>query len=164
MKFGIATVVAMAVSAVAATASAPASVAKVIPFVASYSGTAVVKVTETDKNIYDVSASGSGTGTLVGKSKIAGTGTADTSQQPCVPFTGPGTIVGSNGTKVYFTVSTGSQGCGDEPGQIFSIVGKAKVTKATGKLAKARGTLKFTGVYDRGQGTFSIKFKGSLTR
>ena len=164
MKIGIVTVVAAAVSVVAATASAPASVVKVVPFVASYSGTAVVKVTETDAKIYDISASGSGIGTLVGKSKISGTGKGDASQQPCVPFAGPGAIVGTNGTKLLFTVIPGSQGCGDEEGQVFSLVGKAKITKGTGKLLKARGTLKFTGVYDRGQGTFSIKFKGTLTK
>ena len=159
MRIGIAAVVAVALFVGVGTA--PAGVAKVVPFVASYSGTAVVKVTD---NVADISATGTGTGTLIGKGTITGKGTGDSSIQPCVPFTGPGTMVGTKGTKVYFTVVTGSQGCGDEEGQIFSIVGKAKVTKATGKLLKARGTLKFTGVYDRGQGTFSIKFKGSLTK
>ncbi len=161
MKIGIMTVVAAAVSVVAATASAPASVVKVVPFTASYSGTAVVKVTD---NVADITASGTGTGTLLPKSKISGHGTGDSSQQPCVPFTGPGSMIAANGTKLFFTVITGSRGCGDEQGQIFSIVGKAKITKGTGKLLKARGTLKFTGVYDRGQGTFSIKFKGTLTK
>ena len=37
------------------------------------------------------------------------------------------------------------------------------MTNATGKLKKATGTLKFTGVYDRGAGTFTVKFKGNLT-
>ena len=47
---------------------------------------------------------------------------------------------------------------------MFSIVGKAQVTKATGTLAKAKGTLKVTGVYDRGAGTFSAKLSGKLTK
>lgn len=133
---------------------------KVVAFTASYSGTATVTVAD---QIGNISASGSGRGTVIGASKISGTGKADTTVQPCTPFSGPGTIVGAGGTKLVFTVVTGSQGCGDEAGQVFSITGKAKVTKGAGKLAKAVGTLKFTGVYDRGQGTFSVKFKGSLT-
>jgi hypothetical protein len=38
------------------------------------------------------------------------------------------------------------------------------VLKATGKLAKAKGTLKFTGVFDRDGGTFTVKFSGQLKR
>ena len=70
------------------------------------------------------------------------------SVQPCVPWSGPGTMTGAGG-KLNFTVLSGAQGCGDEAGQVFSVVGKAKVTSATGKLAKATGTLKLTGTYDR---------------
>ena len=73
----------------------------------------------------------------------------------------PGTIVGPGG-KIAFTVVSGSKGCGDEQGQVFSLSGLANVTSATGKLAKAKGTLRFTGVYDSGAGTFSVKFKGTL--
>jgi hypothetical protein len=161
MRIGIVTAVIAGVSLAAVTATAPASSSKLVPFTASYSGTAVVKVTD---NVADITASGAGTGTLLPASKISGHGTGDSSQQPCVPFNGPGSLVSANGTKLFFTVLAGSQGCGDEGGQVFSIVGKAKVTKTTGKLLKARGTLKFTGVYDRGDGTFSIKFKGTLTK
>jgi len=161
MRIGIATVTAAAVAVAAIATSAPAGTSKLVPFTAQYSGTAVVKVTD---NVADITASGTGTGTLLPASKISGHGTGDSSQQPCVPFTGPGSIVAANGTKLFFTVIPGSQGCGDEQGQIFSIVGKAKVARTTGKLLKARGTLKFTGVYDRGAGTFSIKFKGTLTK
>ena len=38
------------------------------------------------------------------------------------------------------------------------------VVKGFGKLANARGKLKITGVYDRGKGTFSVKFAGTLTK
>jgi hypothetical protein len=157
-KLGIATAFAVAAVAVA-TASALATTSKLVPFAAKYSGTAVVQVND---QVADITATGKGTGTLLGTGKIAGTGKGDTSQQPCVPFTGPGSLVGTGG-KLLFTVIAGSTGCGDEGGQVFSIVGKAKVTKGTGKLLKAKGTLKFTGVYDRGAGTFSVKFKGTLT-
>ncbi len=133
---------------------------KVVPFTAKYAGTAVVKVTD---NVADISASGAGTGTLIGPSKISGKGTGDTSVQPCVPFTGTGTMAAASGTKLAFKVVPGSTGCGDEAGQVFSVSGRATVLKGTGKLAKARGSLKLTGVYDRSAGTFSVKFTGKLT-
>ena len=151
---------AAAVAAVFASAGAAVTPGKTIPFSASYSGTVTYQQTD---NIVDLSANGTGTGTLLGASKIAGTGRADTSAQPCVPFTGPGTMTGVGG-KLGFVVLSGAQGCGDETGQVFSVVGKAKVTSATGKLKKAAGTLKLTGTYDRGAGTFTVKFKGTLTQ
>jgi hypothetical protein len=163
MKLRIATTLIAATTAAALAASALAGStarSRIIAFTASYSGTAVVKLNE---SVADISANGTGTGTVIGASKISGVGKGDTKAQPCVPFNGPGAMVAANGTKLVFTVLAGSTGCGDEQGKVFSISGKAKVTKGAGKLAKARGTLKFTGVYDRDQGTFSVKFKGSLT-
>lgn len=141
--------------------SAVAGTSKKVPFTAKYSGTAVTKVTN---NIAAISATGTGTGTLIGAGKITGLGTGDTSQQPCVPFTGTGLMTGTASTKITFKVIPGSSSCGDEKGEVFSISGHATVLKATGKLAKAKGTLKFTGVYDRTAGTFSVKFFGTLTR
>ena len=160
-KFRSAAVVAAAAAVVAlAAGSALAGTSvKRIAFTASYSGTAVTKVTD---GIADISATGSGKATLLGAGKITGTGKGDTSVQPCTPFSGPGSITGAGG-KLLFTVLSGSSGCGDDGGHVFSITGKAKVTKATGKLKKAKGTLKFTGVYDRDAGTFTVKFKGTLT-
>src|SRR5262249_28858798 len=113
--------------------------------------------------VADISASGKGTGTLIGSSSISGKGTGDASQQPCAPFTGPGTM-GGTGAKLAFTVGSGSQGCGGGQGQGFGLSRRGNVTSATGKLAKAKGVLRFTGVYDRGAGTFSVKFKGTLTQ
>jgi hypothetical protein len=157
-KTGLVLVTAAAVSvlAPAATSATP----KKLSFTASYAGTAVVQVTD---QVADISATGKGTGTIIGAGTIAGKGTADASVQPCAPFTGPGTMTGPSGTKLVFTVTNGSQGCGDEQGQVFSLSGKANVTNGTGKLKKAHGTLRFTGVYDRGQGTFTVKFKGTLS-
>ena len=144
---------------VVGTATAGTSL-KPVAFTAKYSGTASAKVSD---QVADISANGTGTGTLLGTSTITGQGKGDASAQPCVPFTGPGSMVGAKGTKLLFTVIAGSQGCGDEGGHVFSVSGKAKVTGGSGKLAKARGTLKFTGVFDRDQGTFSVKFSGKLT-
>ena len=69
----------------------------------------------------------------------------------------------AKGSKLNFQVLTGSSGCGDEEGNVFSITGRAKVLGGTKIFKKAKGTLKLTGVYDRGQGTFKVKFSGKLT-
>lgn len=154
----------LAVAAVIGAAAMPARSApsaKTVAFTAKFAGTAVVKV---DGNVANITANGSGSGTLLGTSKISGKGVGDTSAQPCVPFTGTGTMVGAAKTTLSFKVVAGSSGCGDEAGQIFSISAKATVLKGTGKLANARGKLKLTGVYDRGKGTFSVKFAGTLTQ
>lgn len=146
------------------TGAASAAGTKKVAFLATYSGTAVVKVTD---NVADIAANGAGKGTLIGAGKVTGVGKGDSSVQPCVPFTGPGTMTGSGKTaktKLTFKVLDGSTGCGDEAGKVFSISGKAAVVKGTGALAKAKGTLKFTGVYDRDAGTFNVKFKGTLTQ
>jgi plastocyanin len=136
-------------------------VGAVVQFKAAYSGQATVKVTD---NVADISAEGTGTATIVGASKVTGKGTGDSSKQPCVPFTGDGVITASSGsTTVRFTVVPGSTGCGDEAGKVFSISGRATVTGGTGSMAGAKGTLKLTGVYDHGAGTFSIKFSGPVT-
>jgi hypothetical protein len=111
-----------------------------------------------------ISATGTGTGVLLGKGKITGAGAVpDTAQRPCLPFNGTGTMSGAGGT-IVFKVNPSSTACGDDAGQLFSFTGKAAVLKATGKLAKAKGTLKMTGTYDRSSGAFSAKFTGTLTR
>ena len=153
----VATTLVVSASAFGATSHAT----KVIPFTATYSGTATTKVSD---NVADIIANGSGTGTLLGASKLSGKGTGDTSDpQSGIPFQGPATIVGTAGTKLLFTVLPTSKGIGDESGQLFSITGKAKVTSATGKLKGAKGTLKISGSYDRSAGTFKVKLTGSLT-
>ena len=131
------------------------------PFKASYAGTAVVRV---DGNVADITANGAGKGTPIGVSKVTGKGKGDSSVQPCVPFTGTGALIGAGKTKLTFKVVPGSSGCGDESGQVFSISAKATVIKGYGKLANVRGKLKITGVYDRGKGTFTAKFTGTLTK
>ena len=135
--------------------------AGVVQFTASYTGKATVKLAD---NVADIAAEGTGTATIIGASVVAGKGTGDSSKQPCVPFTGDGTITASSGpTTLRFTVVPGSTGCGDEAGNVFSISGRAKINGGTGSMAGASGSLKLTGVYDRGAGTFSIKFNGSVT-
>ena len=160
MIFSTAGLVALVALSLGITAAGAAGNAKVITFTAQYSGKATAKVTD---NVADISASGTGKAALIGAGKVSGTAKGDTSAQPCVPFTGPGTMTGTSGT-IAFKVIAGSSACGDEQGNVFSVSGKASVVKATGKLAKAKGTLKITGVYDRGAGTFTVKFSGKLTQ
>jgi hypothetical protein len=153
--------VTLAVAALASAAAASALPSTSVPFTAKYSGQASTKV---DGNTANISATGTGIGTLIGKGTLTGTGTGDSSQQPCVPFGGLGKLTGVASTTVTFKVITSSQGCGDEGGHVFTLKGTATVLKATGKLAKAKGTLRFTGLYDRDGGTFSVKFTGTLKK
>jgi hypothetical protein len=151
-------------SAAAGTATATAT-AKIVPFTASFSGKAVVTVAD---SVATISANGAGVGSplLMGAAKVTGAGTGNTAgvgaDNPCVPFTGTGSMAGVKG-KLTFKVVPGSQSCGDETGQSFTVAGRAVVLSGTGKLAKAKGTLKLTGTFDRGAGTFTSKFSGNLT-
>lgn len=149
---------AIAALVVGATIASAGTSVKIISFSAKYAGTATVKQTG---DTVDISAKGNGTGLPIGKGTVTGVGTGDTSQQPCAPWGGTGVLKGTKGT-ISFKMAPGTQACGDEEGAVFSLTGYALVTRATGKLAKAKGKLKVTGTYDRGAGTFSAKFAGKL--
>lgn len=132
---------------------------KTINFTAKYSGAATVKQTG---DTVDIAAKGTGTGVPIGKGTITGLGTGEAKSQACNDWGGTGVLKGTKGT-IAFKMLPGTQACGDEQATSFSIVGYAQVTKATGKLlAKAKGKLKVTGIYDRSAGTFSAKFSGKL--
>ncbi len=134
---------------------------KTINFTAKYSGAATVKQTG---DTVDISAKGTGTGIPIGKGTITGLGTGEAKSQACNDWGGTGVLKGTKGT-IAFKMLPGTQACGDEQATSFSIVGYAQVTKATGKLlAKAKGKLKVTGIYDRSGGTFSAKFSGKLKK
>ena len=131
-----------------------------IAFVGSYSGQASTKIDD-GSTTAAILATGKGKGKLIGTGTITGSGSADSSQQPCPPFGGTGSITGLKG-KIVFTVVSGAKGCGDDGGHNFSLVGYRQVTKATGVLKKATGKLRFTGSYSRDDGTFAIKLTGTL--
>jgi len=150
---------AIAVTVLVTSAFAATTVTKVA-FIAKYTGVAVTNQTDTTVAI---TANGTGKGTLIGAGKVTGVGKGDSSVRPCVPFNGTGSMRGPGGV-ITFKVNPGTAGCGDDSGQLFSISGKAAVVKATGKLAKAKGTLKMTGTFDRSSGAFSVKFSGTLTK
>lgn len=152
----VAVVALTAVTAAAALAAAP----KKVPFTGKYSGTATTKV---DGTTATIAANGTGTALQIGAGSITGLGTGDTSQQPCIPFTGTGKMTGKSGT-ITFKVLTGSSSCGDEGGHNFTITSHLAVLSATGKLAKAKGTLRMIGTYSHDNGSFSVSVSGTLTK
>lgn len=154
-------IVALAAFAAALLATSALAAPTKIPISGTLAGTASTKV---DGNTATIAANGSGKLASLGAGKIVGTGTApDTTQQPCTPFGGTGKIT-AGGSIISFTVPQSSSGCGDEGGHTFSIKGVFQVTKVTGKLAKAKGSIRFSGVYDRDGGTFSVKLTGTLKK
>jgi len=157
-------VVTLALAVVVLVTSAAALAAKPKPkkvaFLGTYSGQATTKL---DGTTATIAATGTGKATVIGAGTLTGVGTGDTSVQPCVPFGGTGLLKGSGGSVAFKVVPTG-KGCGDEGGHEFSVSGYVLVTKATGKLLKAKGTLKFSGVYSHDDGSYSVKFTGTLTQ
>jgi hypothetical protein len=158
----------LAVAALAATVVSTANAAKKpkpkkkvpIAFVGNYAGQASTLVNGTTVTI---SAKGNGKGSLIGSGALNASGTGDSSQQPCVPFGGTGSITGAHGT-INFAATPGASGCGDEGGHNFTVKAILKVTSATGKLAGRKGTLRAIGTYSRDDGTFTVKVTGNLTK
>lgn len=158
-RFFILAVVVAAVTAVAA-GSALALTSKQILVTGTYKGTAS---TQGDSSTVTITATGTGKLTLLGAGKIVGNGTGDSSQQPCVPFGGTGTISGPGG-KITWKAPTGSSACGDEGGHTFTVKGVLTVVQATGKLAKAKGAIRYSGIYSHDDGSFSVKLTGTLKK
>jgi hypothetical protein len=129
-------------------------------FTARYAGTVTEKVNGTAVTAVP---NGKGTGTLIGKSTLTGIVKATTANPPCSPLNGPGTLAGAKG-KLKVTLLPTSRGCAasEEDRDSISFSGSAKVIGGTGKFRKAKGTLRFTGHYDRAGGSFSVKLKGTL--
>jgi hypothetical protein len=129
-------------------------------FTASYAGMVTEKVS--GQNV-TATPRGKGTGTLLGKSTLTGSVTATTSNPPCSPLNGTGALTGKVGTLKVKLLST-SRGCaaGEDDRDSISFSGSAKVTGGTGKFRAAKGTLRFTGHYDRSSGAFTVKLRGTL--
>jgi hypothetical protein len=162
MRYKLALPVAMtATVALAVLAASTAVAAPSKTFTASYKG----KVTErvSGKTVY-AAAKGAGTGNLVGKSSITGNVVADTSNPPCGPFSGPGSIKSGKGL-LKVKAMPGSRGCaaGEDDQNNISLSGTVKILRGTGKFAKTRGSLHFSGHYDRGSGAFNVKLTGKVT-
>lgn len=141
-------------------AGAKGSHGKVVALRATYTGKAT---TALNGSAVKVAAKGTGKGTLVGASKIAGKGNGATKNQ-CALVTGLGTITSKKKGTLKFRVLPGFSGCtvGDDQNQI-AVKGKAKVAGGTKTFKKAKGTLTFTGHLDRGTGVFKVKVSGRVT-
>jgi hypothetical protein len=129
-----------------------------VAFVGTYSGTGSTLV---NGSTVTITAKGNGNGTVIGASTISAAGTGDSSQQPCVPFGGTGTITGPGGT-INFKAASGATACGDDGGHNFTVKVMLGVTSATGKLANKTGVLRGVGTYSRDDGTWSLKVTGPL--
>ena len=148
-------------AAVSAALAAAPKKPKTVPFRGSYAGTVTEKV---DGQAVTALANGAGVSTVIGKGQLVGTVAATTANPPCSPISGPGTLSGPAG-KLKVSVLPISHGCAasqDDQNNIL-VSGTAKVTGGTLKFKKARGTLHFSGHYDRGTGAFTVKLTGTLT-
>lgn len=152
----------IAALAVAAVVAGTALAAHSIAFKGSYTGKVTEKV---DGQAVTALASGAGSGTVIGKGKLTGTVKATTANPPCSPLSGPGAISGPAGKLKLIVVSTTSRGCAasEEDQDSINISGNAKVNGGTLKFKTARGTLHFSGHYDRKTGVFNVKLTGKLT-
>jgi hypothetical protein len=129
-------------------------------FTASYSGSVTEKVSG---QTVTATPRGKGVGKPIGKSTLTGTVTATTANPPCSPLNGPGVLAGAKG-KLKVTLLPTSRGCaaGEEDQNNISFSGSAKVNGGTGTFRAAKGTLRFSGHYDRSSGAFSVKLRGTL--
>jgi hypothetical protein len=137
-------------AAVAHPQRAKAVKAHTVSFRGTYKGT--IAMLWSASSVKATSVHGTGTGTLLGRSILNGTGTAATAST-CDPLSGDGYLLGS-GSKLLIRVvsSSKTQACAasDSAPTNVTVTGVANVINGTGKYAGAHGTLKF-------QGTFQIK-------
>ncbi len=147
---------------VVGTAVAAAPKPKTVAFKGAYAGKVTEKVD--GQNVTALSL-GVGAGTTVGKGKLTGAVAATTANPPCSPLNGTGAITGPKGKLKVTLVPATSKGCAasqDDQNNIL-VSGTAKVTGGTLKFRKAKGSLHFSGTYDRSSGAFSVKLTGKFT-
>jgi hypothetical protein len=147
--------------AAAGTALAAKPKPKTVVFKGTYAGHVTEKVD--GDNIAGVTL-GTGTGTAVGKGTITGNVTGTTANPPCSPLAGTGFITGPKG-KLKVTILSTSRACAasaDEQNNI-TVSGNAKVAGGTSLFKKAKGSIHFSGTYERTSGEFQIKLTGKFT-
>ena len=130
-------------------------------FTARYSGTVAVAV---NGDSVTATPTGDGKGRLVGRSTLTGTVSGTTANPPCSPLAGRSLISGAKSTLKLSPVK-GSHACAagrDDPNNV-SFSGSVRVTRGTGELKKARGTLHFSGHYHHDTGAFTVKLTGTLS-
>jgi hypothetical protein len=153
-------------------AVAVSHVVKKVKFVGKYSGKlGLLMVGTAGGNATSVkvtSIKGTGTGTLLGKSTVTGTGSAPATAQND-PITGKGVLSGG-GSKIMLTaVTSKSEGyaAGTTAPTSVTVSGVAKVTGGTGKYKGATGNLTFKGSFsvqsNNGGSSESDSFTATLT-
>ena len=145
-----ATTIHQSTASVAAHAVKPKPKIVRVAFKGAYKGTIAMLWSST--GVKATAVTGTGTATYLGKSKLAGTGSAPASNT-CDPLTGTGTLIGAGSKLVLKIIAPStSQACaaGQAAPTSVSVKGIAKVLSGTGKYKGVTGTLKFTG-------SFSIK-------
>lgn len=143
-----------------------------VAFKGSYAGTISLLWSSTGVSVTGLH--GTGTGTLLGKGSVSGTGSG-TAASTCNPFSGTGTLVGAGSKLTLKVVTTAgkSQACaaGSAAPTVVSVTGAATVLSGTGKYKGAKGTLSFKGSFSIQSTTagsnesdsFSATITGSLT-
>ncbi len=157
----LAAAAALGLVAAAGTALAAAPKPKTVVFKGTYTGHVTEKV---DGQNVTAATLGNGAGTAVGKGTIVGTATATTANPPCSPLGGNGFITGPKGKLKMLVLST-SRACAasaDDQNNI-NVSGNAKVGGGTAMFKRAKGSLHFSGTYDRSTGNFQIKVTGKFT-
>jgi hypothetical protein len=135
-----------------ATLASHTTTTKKIAFKGSYKGTIallMVGAGATADSVKVTSIKGTGTGTLLGKGTVSGTGSAPATSQTDA-ITGKG-ILSGGGSKLMLTVVTsksfGTAAATATPTSV-SVSGVAKVTSGTGKYKGVSGNLTFKGSFN----------------
>jgi hypothetical protein len=135
-----------------ATAVSHVAKTKKVKFVGHYTGKLGLLMVGTSgspaTSVRVTSITGTGTGTLLGKSTVSGTGSAPATAQNDA-ITGKGALSGG-GSKIMLTaVTSKSEGyaAGEAAPTSVTVSGVAKVTGGTGKYKGATGNLTFKGSF-----------------
>lgn len=131
-----------------ATGMVHALAVKRVAFKGSYHGT--IGLLWSSTGVRATAVTGTGTGTLLGSSKLSGKG-GGSAANTCDPFSGTGFLSGA-GSKILVKVvsSTKTQACATGQAAPTTVVvnGVAVVTGGTGKYKGVAGTLKFKGSFN----------------
>lgn len=131
-----------------ASATLQALTVKRVAFRGSYHGT--IGLLWSSTGVSATAVAGTGTGTLLGSSKLSGKG-GGSAANTCDPFSGTGFLSGA-GSKILVKVvsSTKTQACATGQAAPTTVVvnGVAVVTGGTGKYKGVTGTLKFMGSFN----------------
>jgi hypothetical protein len=105
--------------------------------------------------------SAKGSGNVLGKSTLSGSGAGRLTSASCVTFDGKAVLKGSAGSLKLAT--HGARACVSTTAGSAAFSGRARVIGGTAKFAGASGTLSFHGTYDEATRRLTISFKGRIS-